>query len=255
MTGPRGPQFGRAVHDHGAPLTIWLRDQQPGSVVRDRAARPTIRLRGPRPGRAARDHGARPTTWLRGPQPGSVVRDRAARPTIWLRGPQPGRADGHHGVRPTIWLCGPPPGSVPGGPPLWVVVHVMVKCIEGLYELWRVRDIYTLIQVERHRALTTKFSKAWGDRGWSPTRWIHWCLAHSTSFAEKWRNIFQFSSIPTEYRHGPYKRRLRNGFKGWSLVRQGMSLRHMHHCMSMNAPEQGLLGLEAAKGSDIDDFV
>ena len=30
-----------------------------------------------------------------------------------------------------------------------------------------------------------------------------------------------------------------------------MSLRHMHHCMSMNALEQGLLGLEAAKASDI----
>ena len=34
-----------------------------------------------------------------------------------------------------------------------------------------------------------------------------------------------------------------------------MSLRHVHHCMSMNALEQGLLGLEAAKASDIDDFV
>ena len=86
-------------------------------------------------------------------------------------------------------------------------------------------------------------------------KWIHWCLAHSTFFAEKWRNIFQFSSIPTEYRHGPYKRRLKNCFKGWSLVRPSMSLRHMHHCMSMNALEQGLLGLEAAKASDIDDFV
>ena len=30
--------------------------------------------------------------------------------------------------------------------------------------------MYTLTQVERHRALTTKFSKAWGDSGWSPTR-------------------------------------------------------------------------------------
>ena len=101
----------------------------------------------------------------------------------------------------------------------------------------------------------TKFSKAWGDSGWSPTRWIHWCLAHSTFFAEKWRNIFQFSSIPTEYRHGPYKRRLKNCFKGWSLVRPSVSLRHMHHCMSMNALEQGLFGLEAAKASDIDAFV
>ena len=74
-------------------------------------------------------------------------------------------------------------------------------------------------------------------------------------FAEKWRNVFQFSSIPTEYRHGPYKRRLKSCFKGWSLVRPSMSLRHMHHCMSMNALEQGLLGLEAAKASHIDDFV
>ena len=148
-----------------------------------------------------------------------------------------------------------PTVRTPGGPMLWVVVHVMVKCIEGLYELWMVRELYTLTQVERHRALTTKFSKAWGDSGWSPTRWIHWCLAHSTFFAEKWRNIFQFSSIPTEYRHGPYKRRLKNCFKGWSLVRPSVSLRHMHHSMSMNALEQGLLGLEAAKASDIDDFV
>ena len=34
-----------------------------------------------------------------------------------------------------------------------------------------------------------------------------------------------------------------------------MLLRHMHHCMSMNAPEQGLLGLEATKASHIDDVV
>ena len=116
--------------------------------------------------------------------------------------------------------------------------------------------MYTLTQVERLRALTTKSSKAWGDSGWSPTRRIHWCLAHSTFFAEQRRNIFQFSSIPTEYRPGPYKRRPNNCFKGWSLVRPSMSVRHMHHCiMSMNALEQGLLGLEASKASDIEEFV
>ena len=131
----------------------------------------------------------------------------------------------------------------PGGPPFWVVVHVLVKCIHGLSELWRVRETYNLTQVERHCALTTKFSKAWGDSGCSPTRWIHWCLAPSNFFAEKWRNFFQFSSIPIEYRHGPYKWRLKNCFKGWSLVRPNMSFRHMHHCMSMNALHQGLLGL------------
>ena len=67
--------------------------------------------------------------------------------------------------------------------------------------------------------------------------------------------ILTGDGIPTEYRHGPYKRRLKNCFKGWSLVSPSVSLCHMHHCMSMNALEQGLLGLEAAKASDIDDFV
>ena len=115
--------------------------------------------------------------------------------------------------------------------------------------------MYTLTPVERHSELTTKISKAWGDSGWSPTRWIHWCLVHSTFCAEKCRNTFQFSSIPTEYRHGPYKRRLKNCFKGWSLVRPKMSLRHMHHRMSMNVLEQGVLRLEAAKASHIHDVV
>ena len=148
-----------------------------------------------------------------------------------------------------------PSVRTPGGPPLWIVVHVTVKCIEGLYELWRVREMYTLTQVERHRALCTKFLKAWGDSCWSPTTCSHWCLAHSTFLLEKWRNIFHFSSIPTPYRHGPYKRRLKNCFQGWSLVRPSMALRHMHHCMSMNSPEHGLLGVQAAKASDIEEVV
>ena len=55
-----------------------------------------------------------------------------------------------------------PSARTPSGPPLWVVVHVTVKCIEGLYDLWRVMDVYTLTQLERHRALTTKFSRTRG---------------------------------------------------------------------------------------------
>ena len=115
--------------------------------------------------------------------------------------------------------------------------------------------MYALTQVERHRVFTTKFSKAWGDSGWFPTRWIHWWLAHSTFVAQKWRNIYHFPSIPTKYRHGPYKRRPQNCFKGWSLVRPSISLRNMHHWMSMNAPEQGLFGLEEGKASDFEQFV
>ena len=47
-----------------------------------------------------------------------------------------------------------------------------------------------LFRVERHCALTTTFLKAWGDSSWPPTRCIYLWLAHSTSFAERWRNMF-----------------------------------------------------------------
>ena len=102
--------------------------------------------------------------------------------------------------------------------------------------------------------LTTKYSKAWGDAGWSPNQVDPLVLGTFNFFCRAMENIFQMSPIRTG-RHGPYKRRLKNCFKGWSLVKPSMSLCHMHHCMSMNALEKGLLVLEAAKASDIDDFV
>ena len=89
-------------------------------------------------------------------------------------------------------FCGLPRGACPlREDPWWTSIMgccaCQVKCIEGLYELWRLREMYTLTQVERHHALPTKFFKAWGDSGWSSTRLIHWCFAHSTFFAEKWK--------------------------------------------------------------------
>ena len=111
--------------------------------------------------------------------------------------------------------------------------------------------MYTLTQVERHRALTTKFSKAWGDSGWSPTRWIHWCLAQSTFFC---REVEEYFSVFLHPWHGPYKRRLTKLFQGLVLgeakfVPPPHAPLHVHE-----RPEQGLLGLQAAKASNIDEF-
>ena len=88
-------------------------------------------------------------------------------------------------------------------------------------------------------------------------------LSNLLSACSPWEQVFLVVGVgewgggdcPPPYRHGPYKKRLKNRFTSWSFVRPSMSLRHMHHCMSMNALEQGRLGLEAAKASDIDDFV
>ena len=70
---------------------------------------------------------------------------------------------------------------------------------------------YSLTQVERHRALTTKFSKAWGDSGWSATWRIHWCLAHSTFFC---REVEEHFSV---FVH-------RNGVLAWALQEEAQKL-------------------------------
>ena len=71
--------------------------------------------------------------------------------------------------------------------------------------------MYTRIQVERCRALTTKFSKAWGDSGWSPTRLIHWCLAHSTFFCREMEEHFSV------FLHA-------NGVSAWALQEKAQKL-------------------------------
>ena len=110
-----------------------------------------------------------------------------------LRGPK--CSSPHPPSRGNFWVASKkhvPSERTLGGPPLWVIIHVTVKYIEGLYDLWRVR--YTLAQMERHRTFTTEFPKAWADSGSSPAGWIPWCLAHSIFFfcgeVEKQFSIF-----------------------------------------------------------------
>ena len=71
--------------------------------------------------------------------------------------------------------------------------------------------MYTVTQVERHRALTTKFPKAWGDSGWSPTSWIHSCLAHSTFFCREVEEHFSVFLHP-------------NGVSAWALQEEAQQL-------------------------------
>ena len=71
--------------------------------------------------------------------------------------------------------------------------------------------MYNLTQMDRHRALTTKFAKAWTDSGWSPTRWIHWCLAHSAFFCSEVEEYFSAFLHP-------------NGVSAWALQQEAQKL-------------------------------
>ena len=131
----------------------------------------------------------------------------------------------------------------------------MVKCIEGLYDLWRVRDVHTLTQVVCHRALITKSSKAREPQGGPPPcgflgAWqfsLFFCVDVETRFS-----IFvhchriQACTIQEKRKKLP---------EGSVLGETKFVVRHMHHGMNMTALDQRVLGLELDKASYMDDLV
>ena len=147
----------------------------------------------------------------------------------------------------------------PSGPPLWVVVHVMVKCIEGLYDLWRVTGVYTVTHRNTIVWLPQNFPKL-GEIHVGPRLGGFTGAWHILLFLRRsGETFFNYPPSPQNTNMGltrySYKRRLQNCFQGWSLVTRSLSVQHMHHCRSLTDREQGLLGLEAEKASNIHDFV
>ena len=103
-----------------------------------------------------------------------------------------------------------------------------------------------------------KLFNAWGDSGWSPTSWIHWCLEPSNLFCgeeEKYFSIFLQSDATKAWALQMKAPKLLQGLVLSETKFVSATYLHMHHCMSKTALEQGLLGLEVEKASHIDDFV
>ena len=53
--------------------------------------------------------------------------------------------------------------------------------------------------------LTTRFGDIWRATGWKVSTWVHWTIRHSAALAHLHRNIYVFSSIPTERRNVEFK--------------------------------------------------
>ena len=86
---------------------------------------------------------------------------------------------------------------------------------------------------------------------WKPTVWVHWAVAHSGFYVERYRSIYLFSSIPTEFRNSRFKVELRNCFKGWSVRRPLLNRWGLKHVVNMHALDLGLAIFDAKQGREL----
>ena len=127
--------------------------------------------------------------------------------------------------------------------PVWVIL-----CADAT-PLWRSSATRSENQLTQLDGSMHILRSGWGALGWKSTPWVHWICAHSNFFARKYGSIYLFSSIPTERKNQPFKRDLKNCFKGWSLRRPMFTRNGLRHVVNMDALDQGIR-LVRAKGEE-----
>ena len=64
----------------------------------------------------------------------------------------------------------------------------------------------------------------------------------------KYRSMYMFTSVPTEWWNSPFKTHLQNCFRGWSMRNPRISKRGMAHILEMYALDEGLKALQKTGG-------
>lgn len=82
---------------------------------------------------------------------------------------------------------------------------------------------------------------AWRAFSWKITPWVHWVLAHSVQLLTETRNLYLFSSIPTEARHKHFKRDLRTTCLRGRHASPRLAAVGLAHLLNKNALDKGLL--------------
>ena len=100
---------------------------------------------------------------------------------------------------------------------MYTVLHAMMARVAKLETPWHYKAWLTDAQVEEGKAAAARLGQVWEMPRWKPTVWVHWGVAHSGFYVERYRFIHLFSSIPTEFRNSAFKVEFRNRFKGWSV--------------------------------------
>ena len=67
-----------------------------------------------------------------------------------------------------------------------------------VYPNWRQKTWLSDGEVADYTAMVRGFAWFWGDLGWIVSPWVHGTYAHSPFFMNEYKNLYMFSSIPSE---------------------------------------------------------
>ena len=88
-----------------------------------------------------------------------------------------------------------------------------------------------------HRALCSPVN---GHLGWKPTVWVHWVCAHSGWYMEEYRNLYMFSSVPTEQQHRRFKVDLRHACHAFKRTRPRQGASALRHVLALHSIDTDL---------------
>ena len=91
-----------------------------------------------------------------------------------------------------------------------------------------------------YKELTTRFGALWKALGWKVSTWVHWTVRHSAVFVDLHRNIYKFSSIPTEHRNVEFELDVTHCYKGWKISRPYACTFGFGHVLSLSALDRGI---------------
>ena len=95
--------------------------------------------------------------------------------------------------------------------------------------------------------LTVRLGQVWQCLGWKVSTWVHWVVRHSSALAKLHKNIYIFSSIPTERRNVEFKLDVTHCFKGWKLSQPRACVSGFALVLDLAALDVGLLLHKARK--------
>ena len=123
----------------------------------------------------------------------------------------------------------------------------LLRSLHGLHNFWRQKTPLSPADVASYRVLATRFGRVWHGLQWKPGTWVHWVVRHSPYLADRHRNFYVFSSIPTERRNVEFKLDLTHCFKAWKLSDPSASVNGFGHCLNLSALDAGLFLHDALK--------
>ena len=112
--------------------------------------------------------------------------------------------------------------------PIHRVLQTLFLVLCQMGEVWRKVGTLSMEDVARYISRVTVFAQIWRALGWSVPVWTHWVIRHSRWVARQWRTFSLFSTVPLEFRNGPFKMDVRHCFQGWKLGKPYLTINNIY---------------------------